>query len=337
MKFSEYVNKKRIPTQRKTTQFVLGNTAAESKLQDEVSTLKAEITRLRSVQQDRDDAVSKLTHEKTKFKEASIIFDKAKEENLLLHKNIEFSNKQIKELEKTKTLYKEISSKFADLNNKFMLLQNQMSKKTNDYATLQNQTEGLRSENKQLLGESTQATSDKISAEEERKQVFDKNQELESFANKTSKINIRLKEDNKTLRDENNYHRKEAEERLIALDESKLIESKLREWVTALETTQSNTSSKNVGLNKKITLLQDTTKDMGNTIEQLIKEMGFLRELNKKYRVELGKPRYISMATIAKKENFTMPTEVVYRRSIGNATQPLIKFKQGEKDDNETI
>ena len=295
MKFSEYVNKKRIPTQRKTTQFVLGNTLAESKLQDEVSTLKTEITRLRSVQQDRDDAVSKLTHEKTKFKEASIIFDKAKEENLLLHKNIEFSNKQIKELEKTKTLYKETSSKFADLNNKFMLLQNQMSKKINDYVT------------------------------------------LHSFANETSKINIRLKEDNKTLRDENNYHRKESEERLIALDESKQLEAKLREWVTSLETTQSNTSSKNVGLNKKITLLQDTTKDMGNTIEQLIKEMGFLRELNKKYRVELGKPRYISMATIAKKENFTMPTEVVYRRSIGNAAQPLIKFKQGEKDDNETI
>ena len=40
------------------------------------------------------------------------------------------------------------------------------------------------------------------------------------------------------------------------------------------------------------------------------------------------------MATIAKKENFAMPTEVVYRRSIGNAAQPLIKFKQGEKDDN---
>ena len=48
----------------------------------------------------------------------------------------------------------------------------------------------------------------------------------------------------------------------------------------------------------------------------------------------MGKPRYISMATIAKKENFAMPTEVVYRRSIGNAAQPLIKFKQGEKDDN---
>ena len=60
MKFSEYVNKKRIPTQRKTTQFVLGNTLAESKLQNEVSDLNSEITRLRSVQQDRDDAVSKF-------------------------------------------------------------------------------------------------------------------------------------------------------------------------------------------------------------------------------------------------------------------------------------
>lgn len=334
MKFSEYVNKKRIPTQRKTTQFVLGNTLAESKLQNEVSDLNSEITRLRSVQQDRDDAVSKLTHEKTKFKEASIIFDKTKEENFLLHKNIEFLNKQIKELEKTKVLYKETSSKFGDLNNKFTLLQSQMSKKINDYVLLQKQTEGLKSENKQLVAESTQAVANSVSAEEERKQVLNKNQELKSFADETSKINIRLKEDNKTLRDENNYHRKEAEERLIALDESKQLESKLRDWITALETTQSSTSSKNVGLNKKITLLQDTTKDMGNTIEQLIKEMGFLRELNKKYRVELGKPRYISMATIAKKENFAMPTEVVYRRSIGNAAQPLIKFKQGEKDDN---
>ena len=110
MKLSEYANKKRILTPRKTSQFVLGNTAAESKLQDEVSNLNVEITRLRSVQQDRDDAVSKLTHEKIKLKEASIIFDKTKEENFLLHKNIEFSNKQIKELEKTKTLYKEMTT-----------------------------------------------------------------------------------------------------------------------------------------------------------------------------------------------------------------------------------
>tara|TARA_R110000751_G_scaffold220035_2_gene322695 strand:+ start:40 stop:1044 length:1005 start_codon:yes stop_codon:yes gene_type:complete len=334
MKLSEYANKKRILTPRKTSQFVLGNTAAESKLQDEVSNLNVEITRLRSVQQDRDDAVSKLTHEKIKLKEASIIFDKTKEENFLLHKNIEFSNKQIKELEKTKTLYKETSSKFSDLNNKFMLLQTQMSKKINDYDNLKKQTAGLQVENKQLTAETHQSNENKFSAEEERKQVLDKNTELKSFADKTSKINIGLREENKTFRDENNYHRKEAQEKLIALDESKLLESKLRGWLSALETTQSSTSSKNVGLNKKIILLQDTTKDMGNTIEQLVKEMGFLRELNKKYRVELGKPRYISMATIAKKENFTMPTEVVYRRSIGNAAQPLIKFKQEKKDDN---
>ena len=81
-------------------------------------------------------------------------------------------------------------------------------------------------------------------------------------------------------------------------------------------------------------MLQETTQDMANTIEQMLNENTYLREINKKYRFELSKPRYISMATISKRENLNMPTETVYRRSVGNSPQPLIKFKQENKDDN---
>lgn len=334
MKLSEYVNKPKKISTKSSTQFVLNNSTVENSLKDEINTLQSELSRLKSVQQERDDATSKLTHEKIKHKESSIIYNKTKDENLLLHKNIEFLNKKVAQLTKIETNHKELSSKHGELNNKFMLLQEQMSKKINDYNTIKKQTDGLKSENKQLTAETHQANENKFSAEEERKQVLESNEYLKSYSDKTSKINIGLREDNKTLRDEVNLHRKEAQERGVALNESKTLENKLRGWVTSLETTQSNTSSKNVGLNKKIKVLQETTQDMANTIEQMLNENTYLREINKKYRFELSKPRYISMATISKRENLNMPTETVYRRSVGNSPQPLIKFKQENKDDN---
>ena len=58
--------------------------------------------------------------------------------------------------------------------------------------------------------------------------ISNKNKELQSFTDETSKINKELIEDNKTLRDWANYKDIENKELVIQLEELKSVETKLR-------------------------------------------------------------------------------------------------------------
>tara|TARA_R100001082_G_scaffold84639_1_gene51228 strand:+ start:3725 stop:4732 length:1008 start_codon:yes stop_codon:yes gene_type:complete len=317
-----------------TTKYILGNTKYENSLLQEIEKLNSEIQKYSNLQKQRDDAISSLSSEKAKATETRILYEKTKEENLFLLKDVSFYKEKMKEKVRAEEELKEIASKFSSLNNDHTRIISQNAKVSNDLELITKQKDALVKENEQYRINSLQAEADKFSAEEERNMAQSENLQLKNTANELSIINKRVKEDNKTLRDEVNLHRKEAQERLIALDESKMVESKLRVWVNDLESNTAKTKGKNTTLNKKLETFEKTVKDMATTIEQIMEENSYIRALNKQYREELNKPRYMSMATISRKEKLNMPTETVFRRSVGNASQPLIKFKQEKTDDN---
>ena len=68
-------------------------------------------------------------------------------------------------------------------------------------------------------------------------------------------------------------------------------------------------------------------------MEDLIKELSYLRQVNREFRKELSKPRYLSMGAIAKQEGFVMPMgkENIRTRNLGNSAPTLLKFRQGEE------
>jgi len=334
MKLKDFTVKTKRSNSFKSTQYILGNHKYEKSLNDEIENLRMELSKYSLIQKQRDDSVSQLTLEKAKATEARTLYDKTKEENLFLLKDISFFREKMKYKEKTDIEIKEVSARFSDLNNKHTLLISQKAKINNELDMIKKQRDSLVSENKQYNKISVQAEADKFSAEEERNTVLIENIQLRNTDAELSIINNKTKEENKTLRDEVNIHRKEAEERLIALDESKALENKLRIWINNLEDTSSKTEGKNMSLDNKVENFEKTVKDMATTIDQIVEENSYIRDLNKQYRLELSKPRYISMATISRKEKLNMPTETVFRRSVGNAPQPLIKFKQEKKDDN---
>ena len=65
----------------------------------------------------------------------------------------------------------------------------------------------------------------------------------------------------------------------------------------------------------------------------MMKEMIYLRTVNKDYRRELAKPRFASMGAIARREGFVMPTrqENLRKHYLGNSVPTLLKFK-GQKE-----
>ena len=196
--------------------------------------------------------------------------------------------------------------------------------------------EALTSDNTKLESTTRQAMADKISAEAEFQTVNKENKELKNSTEYTSKINRELREAMNKMTDKANFWEKEAHETSIQIKEALVVEEKLRQWLTDLEQKESATSTAKGNLNNEIVALKKTLKDMGIVIEDLMKEMTYLRTVNKEYRKELSKPRFMSMGAIARKEGFVMPQgkENLRTHYLGNASPTLLKFKAREETSN---
>ena len=82
---------------------------------------------------------------------------------------------------------------------------------------------------------------------------------------------------------------------------------------------------------------KELIKDMSGTLEDIMKELSYVRHLNSVYRDELSKPTYTSMASIASKEGFVMPNgkENIRTRSLGNYKPTMLKFKKKQEAHND--
>ena len=85
---------------------------------------------------------------------------------------------------------------------------------------------------------------------------------------------------------------------------------------------------------EKLSQAHKTIAEMGNTINELIKEITYVRERNSKLQYEVSRPRYASMGAIARNEGFVMPMgkENIRTKFLGNSTPKLLKFKEKRND-----
>ena len=99
-----------------------------------------------------------------------------------------------------------------------------------------------------------------------------------------------------------------------------------------MEIESTNTHKSKNTLETKISKQADIITDMSNTLDDMMKELSYVRQLNKAYRDELSKPTYTSMAAIASQEGFVMPNgkENVRTHNLGNYKPTLLKFKKQE-------
>ena len=205
-----------------------------------------------------------------------------------------------------------------------------------DLSAFKEKVETFENENKTLVQTTSEAVSRKQSAEAEFEAISNKNKELQSFTDETSKINKRVIEENKTLRDWANYKDVENKELLVQLEELKTIETKLREWMGKMETKDSNTTLSKNSLENKVSTQQKVITDMSNTLDDMMKEITYIAKLNREYRKELAKPTYTSMSAIASQEGFVMPNgkENIRTHNLGNYKPTMLKFKTKEEIKN---
>ena len=259
-------------------------------------------------------------------------FAEALEKIQKLEKEVEYQNEQLETIPTLEEKVRNVKGEESGYRNQIDILQKQLASQHKDFSLISKKLESLQSEQEDLKKISSQAVSHKNSAVAEFNSVKTKNEKLESFADETSKINKELFEENKSLKDQVTYWSIESQELQVQLEEIKTLEGKLRSWISGLEKQESQTTTSKNAVMKKVDEQQKIITDMSNTLDDMMKELSYTRQLNKAYREELSKPTYTSMAAIASQEGFVMPNGKanVRTHNLGNYKPTLLKFKKQE-------
>jgi len=328
----------RKPSSRKPqlNKFILNNDAAEKKYKNQLDDLNTQLGHYRNVEAERDLAVKRLYSIEETLKSERFDRDELRERLEEYEKTVQDQDKQLGVVPALEEDYRNAKGLAALKSSELDAMTKRAVQQSQDLSAFKKKVETLENENKTLVQTTSEAVSRKQSAEAEFEEISNKNKELKSFADETSKINKRVIEENKTLRDWANYKDVENKELLVQLEELKIIETKLREWVGKMETKDSNTTLSKNSLENKVSTQQKVISDMSNTLDNMLKEITYITKLNREYRKELAKPTYTSMSAIASQEGFVMPNgkENIRTHNLGNYKPTMLKFKKKEEIKN---
>ena len=332
MKLNNFFNKpKHVPLS--SPKFVLQNDAARFKYEGQIKELETQIALYKDIEGQRDEMRKRLVREQETFKESQKELSSLAQQLLDAQHLIEYNNNQLSKIPTLEEEGKNTRSKYVNLNNEFQNLTKTAFEQSNNLSVLGQQFEAVQSENKNLTVETKRATASELSMLEEYTGIKNDNANLKNFTDKISKINSGLKRELNDMRDMAIFWENESKESIVQLNESRVIEHNLRKWLGQIETKTSEVTSSHVRVEQEKKTLQGTIQEMGSVMDDLIKEMTYLRSLNKEYRKELAKPKFMSMGAIARREGFVMPNgkENLRKHYLGNAAPTLLKFKSKEE------
>ena len=336
MKLNDFTQKRKRVI-KKPTQFVLQNDAAELKYQKQIDDLYNELDNYKKIEVELTNAKAYLQIKQEATKELKEVNDSLIAELKASKFTIEQQEESLLQLPNLKEEIKNFDTELSSTKRELARITKTAFQQSSDISRLAKDLEQTQQNNKVLEANNKQAVSNKLSANIEKEEVQEKNKELQSFVEKMSKINIEVKEKHSELNRRIAYLDKESKEAQVQLDESLQVEAKLKKWISDLEKQKSINTSVKGELNNKVVSLETTIKDMSKLMDNLMEELKYLRTVNKEYRKELAKPRYVSMGTIAKREGFKIPFEKenIRTHNLGNSAPTLLKFKaEGENHDN---
>ena len=334
MKLRDFNKKSKANTQ--SNKFVLNNDAAEKKYKNQLDDLNTQLGHYRNIEAERDLAVKRLDSIEETLKSERFDRDVLRESLEEYEKTVQDQDKQLGVVPALEEDYRNAKGLAALKASELDAMTKRAVQQSQDLSAFKEKVETFENENKTLVQTTSEAVSRKQSAEAEFEAISNKNKELQSFTDETSKINKRVIEENKTLRDWANYKDVENKELLVQLEELKTIETKLREWMGKMETKDSNTTLSKNSLENKVSTQQKVITDMSNTLDDMMKEITYIAKLNREYRKELAKPTYTSMSAIASQEGFVMPNgkENIRTHNLGNYKPTMLKFKTKEEIKN---
>ena len=334
MKLRDFNKKSKANTQ--SNKFVLNNDAAEKKYKNQLDDLNTQLGHYRNIEAERDLAVKRLDSIEETLKSERFDRDVLRESLEEYEKTVQDQDKQLGVVPALEEDYRNAKGLAALKASELDAMTKRAVQQSQDLSAFKEKVETFENENKTLVQTTSEAVSRKQSAEAEFEAISNKNKELQSFTDETSKINKRLIEENKTLRDWSNYKEVENKELLVQLEELKTVETKLREWMGKMEIKESKTTSSNTSLDNKVSTQQKVIADMSKTLDDMMKELAYVTKLNGEYRKELAQPTYTSMAAIASQEGFVMPNgkENTRTHNLGTYKPTMLKFKKKEETQN---
>jgi len=335
MKLNDFVHKKTI-TRQASTKFIIENEAKEQKYQDQINSLDLELGYYRNLEVERDAAVRKLEVEKDKVQTLEQENSNFEQEIKSLKTTVENQESALERIPQIEEESRNFKGKLSEKQNELNKLVENSMEQSRKISTLGNQVEAFKSENTQLTFDNVQFKADKISAEEERKQVLEQNEKIKIFNAETSKINKEVRNQNEEFLHKFTYWEKEAKGTSVLLEQALNVENNLRTQVTKLGQEEATNKIIKHVLDKNISNMKEKASEMDSVIDGLVKENNYLRGVNRDFRKQLARPKYLSMGSIAKKEGFKMPQgkENIRTKYLGNASPTLLKFKAKEEDSN---
>ena len=319
-----------------SSKLVINNDAAELRYKAEIAELNSLLGHYRRIEAERDDAVSKFNAIEDNLKSERLDADLNREKIHELEKHIITIQNELDKVPELEEELRATKGSASGKENELHTLRKKAVSQSQDLQLLKSSLEKLTESYEILEVQTREAVSLKQSTDVEFEDISNKNKELKSFTDETSKINKELIEKNKVLVDLVNYHEVENRELKVQLEEAKSIEAKLRGWVSNMEIETTNTNKSKNTLETKISKQVKVITDMSGTLEDMMKELSYVRQLNRAYRDELAKPTYTSMSAIASQEGFVMPNgkENLRTHNLGNYKPTMLKFKKKEEVKN---
>ena len=336
MKLRDFNKKSGSSNRPSSNKIILNNDAADARHKAVIDDLNTQLGHYRRIEAERDESVSKLNSIEDTLKSERLEADINREKIVELEQeknNLSSMTEKIPELEEDLRTAKGLA---GVANSELDTMTKRALEQSKELSLVKSELDSINNNYDKLSIEAKEAISRKQSTDADFEAISNKNKELQSFTDETSKINKRVIEENKTLRDWANYKDVENKELLVQLEELKIIETKLREWMGKMETKDSNTTLSKNSLENKVSTQQKVITDMSNTLDDMMKEITYIAKLNREYRKELAKPTYTSMSAIASQEGFVMPNgkENIRTHNLGNYKPTMLKFKTKEEIKN---
>tara|TARA_R110000824_G_scaffold111242_7_gene259640 strand:+ start:9157 stop:10161 length:1005 start_codon:yes stop_codon:yes gene_type:complete len=320
--------------QKTTNKFILSNEAKESRLEDQVKELQTELNKLSEISEKNRT----LTRQATNFKS---IDNRRRLEISSLEKNSRETAIEIERLQKFQrdnhNLTVEVKRLSSDLDNKqgtIELATINNNEKNKQLSDLQQRFDVLFEEEAGMRSELSQARNILQTQKVESAKHSKMYNEAKNLLGITQSALQGAKEQVKSSKHEEVFWQSRAGSLEQEVSQLKDVENNLRKWSDTLKEASAKTMGFNKINTKKLAQAQTTIAEMGDTINSLIKELKYTRELKDALQYEVSRPRYASMGAIAKNEGFVMPMgkENIRTQFLGNSTPKLLKFKEKHND-----
>jgi len=312
--------------------FTLENEAKDVKYLQQIAELEQKLEQYAAL----DNSFEELKRTTSKLQEShvdsNVLLSKAEERVNILNLDLTQAQEKLDSIPEFMETIKGLKGSLSNKSNELDNMQKVAHQQSSDLMTLRSQIEGLQSENKQLTTQTEESVSHSVSAEQELTSIKESFGLLETKMNKFGEENTKFRKEVNILRDTSAFWENETHEAVLRIGQSEELENRLREWISDCEVSISKSTSKSQGDSTANKGLTKTVSEMGNTIDELMKELTYVNTVNAEYRKEAAKPRYASIGAIAATEGFVIPLakENIRTKFLGNSSPTLLKFREKE-------